>query len=322
MYNILILGLEKIDLNQFEQFLPDRGYFFSYSDDYLHAIDQIESGSADLVICNSNMEGDEPFKSFQILESFLKKYKIPIFLVVGKNQVELIQNALEVGVDNLIFKPFNFAAIERKIENQMHKAKSISIQNNSTFLDLFDHNKIPMFLVNAGRIKKINAAFEKITLESNIEVVGDKFSKIFDLESDPIKYHQFKRLESGLIPLCDIDNVTSSCKEGSLFDLFLVKDNLGSIIVQVCRIHDIHPNARKPFIGAFTNSMKKDNLSSPVGFKLTKREEEIYRLSANGLPIKIIAQELNLSPRTVEKHRANIMEKVGAKNMIEVINLL
>jgi DNA-binding NarL/FixJ family response regulator len=37
------------------------------------------------------------------------------------------------------------------------------------------------------------------------------------------------------------------------------------------------------------------------------------------MPIKLIADHLNLSERTVEKHRANIMAKANAKNMIEAI---
>jgi DNA-binding NarL/FixJ family response regulator len=53
--------------------------------------------------------------------------------------------------------------------------------------------------------------------------------------------------------------------------------------------------------------------------KLTKRETQIFELSANGMPIKLIADQLNLSERTVEKHRANIMAKANAKNMIEAI---
>jgi two-component system nitrate/nitrite response regulator NarL len=44
---------------------------------------------------------------------------------------------------------------------------------------------------------------------------------------------------------------------------------------------------------------------------LTKREEEIARLVAAGKMSKEIASRLQLSLRTVEKHRENIMQKVG-----------
>ncbi len=52
---------------------------------------------------------------------------------------------------------------------------------------------------------------------------------------------------------------------------------------------------------------------------LTEREKEIIKLSATGLPVKIIADNLHLSKRTVEKHRSNIMAKTGTNNIIEAI---
>ncbi len=48
---------------------------------------------------------------------------------------------------------------------------------------------------------------------------------------------------------------------------------------------------------------------------LTEREQEIARLVAAGQMSKEIAASLNLSVRTVEKHRANIMEKVGVREV-------
>jgi DNA-binding NarL/FixJ family response regulator len=48
---------------------------------------------------------------------------------------------------------------------------------------------------------------------------------------------------------------------------------------------------------------------------LTQREQEIARLVAAGQMSKEIAAKLNLSVRTVEKHRANIMEKVGVREV-------
>ena len=53
--------------------------------------------------------------------------------------------------------------------------------------------------------------------------------------------------------------------------------------------------------------------------KLTVREKEVLGLSAQGIPIKQIAPLLDLSVRTVEKHRSNIMGKMKATNIIEAI---
>jgi DNA-binding NarL/FixJ family response regulator len=53
----------------------------------------------------------------------------------------------------------------------------------------------------------------------------------------------------------------------------------------------------------------------PMQIPLTEREQEIARLVAAGQMSKEIAAKLNLSVRTVEKHRANIMEKVGVREV-------
>lgn len=44
--------------------------------------------------------------------------------------------------------------------------------------------------------------------------------------------------------------------------------------------------------------------------RLTEREQQIFRLMVEGHPSKGIAQMLYLSPRTVEKHRSNIVKKL------------
>jgi DNA-binding NarL/FixJ family response regulator len=53
----------------------------------------------------------------------------------------------------------------------------------------------------------------------------------------------------------------------------------------------------------------------PLPVPLTEREQEIAKLVAAGQMSKEIAAKLNLSVRTVEKHRANIMEKVGVREV-------
>jgi len=55
--------------------------------------------------------------------------------------------------------------------------------------------------------------------------------------------------------------------------------------------------------------------------KLTPREKEILSLVGQGLPAKEIAERLGISPRTAEVHRANILEKTGARNGSELVRL-
>ena len=52
---------------------------------------------------------------------------------------------------------------------------------------------------------------------------------------------------------------------------------------------------------------------------LTAREQEILRLVADGLTTAQIAEQLYTSPRTVETHRQNIMEKTGTKNTASLV---
>lgn len=55
--------------------------------------------------------------------------------------------------------------------------------------------------------------------------------------------------------------------------------------------------------------------------RLTKREAEVMRLVVAGGSNKAIANEMELSPKTVEVHRARVMEKTEAKNLAHLIRM-
>ncbi|MBC5782822.1 response regulator transcription factor [Ramlibacter sp. USB13] len=56
--------------------------------------------------------------------------------------------------------------------------------------------------------------------------------------------------------------------------------------------------------------------------ELTERERDVMRLVARGLPNKLIADQLAISVRTVEVHRARVFDKMDVKSAVELANLL
>ena len=55
---------------------------------------------------------------------------------------------------------------------------------------------------------------------------------------------------------------------------------------------------------------------------LTSREREVLQLIAQGQSNKEAGRELGISPRTVEVHRARVMQKLGARNAAELARIV
>ena len=72
---------------------------------------------------------------------------------------------------------------------------------------------------------------------------------------------------------------------------------------------------------AFAQSCEYSSLQACLD-ELTEREHDVMRLVVGGLPNKLVADQLQISVRTVEVHRARVFDKMGVKSAVELANLL
>ena len=56
--------------------------------------------------------------------------------------------------------------------------------------------------------------------------------------------------------------------------------------------------------------------------ELTERERDVMHLVIGGLPNKLIADQLEISVRTVEVHRSRVFDKMNVKSAVELANLM
>ena len=77
---------------------------------------------------------------------------------------------------------------------------------------------------------------------------------------------------------------------------------------------------------AIEESQRRETLDEqkdlPAKFEtLTERQRQVMELAVAGLSNKEIGSRLDISPKTVENHRAWVMERIGARNIAELVRL-
>jgi len=108
-------------------------------------------------------------------------------------------------------------------------------------------------------------------------------------------------------------------------DGFLLKDaTLGELIAALRNITEgrryLSPSVSGHLVDSWLSRESLPHAASPLS-ALTARERSILQLIAEGGSNRSVAERLSVSTKTVEKHRANLMRKLGLRNAGELLML-
>jgi len=103
---------------------------------------------------------------------------------------------------------------------------------------------------------------------------------------------------------------------------YVLKSVADRDLVEACRAtmrgeRFVYPADQTPIIRTLLDTAR-DGDRLPDG-PLTAREQEVLKLIAESHSNRQIAQELVISEKTVERHRANILEKLGMHDRVELV---
>jgi DNA-binding NarL/FixJ family response regulator len=102
---------------------------------------------------------------------------------------------------------------------------------------------------------------------------------------------------------------------------YVVKTVADQDLVEACRAamrgeRFLYPGAITPLIADYLQRARDERPLSEE--PLTAREQQVVKLIAEGHTNKQIAQELVISERTVERHRENVLAKLGMRDRVDL----
>jgi DNA-binding NarL/FixJ family response regulator len=122
------------------------------------------------------------------------------------------------------------------------------------------------------------------------------------------------------LTMYDDEEYVMECMEAGASG-YLLKDAPSQQLIAA--VHDVFRGGKyvsAPLLGKMVDIYQSQRLdASPRAARLTPRERQILKLLAEGKSAKDVAGLLDLSVRTVESHRFNLMRKIGVHNKVELL---
>ncbi|WP_372947732.1 LuxR C-terminal-related transcriptional regulator [Mariniphaga sp.] len=320
---LLMTNSEEKAAQTLRNILLSKNFDVSVSTRLNDGINKVSNCSPELIICANELEGKSGFRVFNTLQPLLIQKTIPFILFLNEYKKEDILIGLELGIDNFILNPFDEGAVLNKIERQIQKRKKEKVFDSEQLNYLFETSPVAKFFAENDQIIRINNTFSEITgIDNNLKALP-KIQEVFNFHVNETSKMDFHKCINGLKPCCLFKAIPLKSNKNLLFNIHLVYSNY---LDKDVFTGEIVPDGNQQevenkwiFKEKNNSDDNKNSTANSKKVKLTFRENQVLELSVKGLGIKQIAVELGISARTVEKHRANIMEKTQTKNILETI---
>lgn len=343
---ILVIDDDQRTGRTIRNFLTSRGYRVIFANTGSMGIQQAFELCPDLVLCAIKMEHIDGYQVFNALKHNSLIHPAPFIFLSDTFVLSDFRYAMNLGADDFFVKPIKNDELLKSIENRLDKFKALrdsakrefnalfKLSPNGVFLftsqTIIDANPVLLRILEFSREEIKKLSIRDILEPESMERINEKLQQSFTGFGDHFCERATLKSRHGI--LTEVTLSVSVYEDASKYPMML------GIIIPAS--NTVQNGDTLQTTTEVIKMLRKENInvSNSLGRKLnevfsqqhvtiakqniemfSKRENQVLSLSMEGLPMKLIANRLSISDRTVEKHRAKLMEKTGSSNIVEVI---
>lgn len=353
---ILLVEDDRALATTISNLLRVKGYDVTHAGDGAAGIQKAFALLPDLILCDISMNEISGYDVFNVLKESSATAMIPFVFLTAKSDLKDIRFGMQLGADDYIVKPFEYDELITSIATRLNKAEAHRKANEEKFIALSMISPYGIYIYQDDKFIETNPGLSATFGYSRSELLNMGFKDLI-LDTDrPAALEKIRRCQQGFDKEIHI-SFRVKHKDGSILraELYGIEglkikgrssligmltqskpeiqeasglENLSlGEIEEFEKAVDLIAGKRSyvstelinKLITVFRDNEAEKEKPAEDLINFSDRELEVLGFVCLGLSTKEIADKMFISSRTVEKHRANLMTKTDAKNIIEVI---
>ena len=289
----------------------------------LEAIDQkqldahLAKVDFDLVVTDYHLQWSNGIRVLQAVKKSLPNCPVIMFTATGNEEIAV--EAMKKGLDDYIIKNVKHlvrlrGAIQAVLQHAATKKRAEQLA--SRLESLLGQLRVGVFSCTpAGRFLELNdAMIELLECETESDAYQRTLQTLFPIKEQGDNF--LKDIVATKVPRESELNVGTGANETKAFRLnarFIDAEGepsrIDGLLEDVTRRKQSEADAKQAAVAAAQIAM------------LSPRESEVLREVVAGCANKVVARRLEISEKTVEKHRSNVMTKLQVHSVAELVRL-